>query len=240
MLPKLDVPSYIITLPLSKKEIEFRPFLVKEQRSLLMAMESNEVETIERAVRQSIINCTITKGIVIDELPIVDIEYYFLHLRARSVGEVVSNRYKCNNEIEDGKKCGNVMDLDINIMDIKVEEKEINSVIQLTDKITMKLQFPKFNLIKRAAASTSASQVSFDMVANCIEYIHDGEQYFYAKETPPEELIEFVEGLKNEQFELIEEFFNNIPKLKNESTLKCKKCGFVHTIEAEGLANFFV
>ena len=98
-LPKIDSPVYDIQLPLSKKQIRFRPFLVKEQKNLLMAMEADDADTIERNIRQVLTNCTITPNIDVDKLPVVDVEYYFLNLRARSVGEVVESDYICNNDI---------------------------------------------------------------------------------------------------------------------------------------------
>jgi hypothetical protein len=103
-LPKLDVPSYEIVLPVSKTKIKFRPFLVKEQKNLLMAIESNESSTIQQNVKDILYNCTLTEGINIDKLPIIDVEYYFVNLRAKSVGEEVESRYKCNNVVED-KEC---------------------------------------------------------------------------------------------------------------------------------------
>ena len=110
-LPKLDVPTYEITLPVSKKKIKYRPFLVKEQKNLLMAIESNESETIQQNVQDILYNCTITEDIDIQRLPIVDVEYYFLQLRAKSVGEVVETRYRCNNNVDLDKTCGNIMEI---------------------------------------------------------------------------------------------------------------------------------
>ena len=123
-LPKVDCPTYILTLPLSQQEINFRPFLVKEQRNLMMAMESDDKEEIERNIRQVLTNCTLTEGISIDKLPILDVEFYFINLRARSVGEVVESKYRCENQVpagpeepfESGKKpCNNLMDVKVSM-----------------------------------------------------------------------------------------------------------------------------
>jgi hypothetical protein len=243
-LPKIDLPVYELELPLSKKKISFRPFLVKEQRNLLMAMESDDVETVEQNIRQVMINCTLTEGINFDSLPIIDVEYYFLNLRARSVGEVVSNRYRCNNEVtkEDGeiKECGNMMDVDVNILDIKVEHQgEFTNEIQVTDKIVVKLKYPEFSFLNRAKNIESATGLAFDMIAESIESIYDGEQFYYASETPPDELVEFVESLNQEQFAKLEQFFLNLPKLNKRIEMDCKKCGFHHIIDVEGLESFF-
>jgi hypothetical protein len=238
-LPKIDSPVYELDLPLSKKHIKFRPFLVKEQKNLLMAMESDDRETIERNIRQVLANCTITEGIDIDNLPVIDVEYYFINLRARSVGEVVENEYICNNEV-DGKVCNNKMQTSLNLLDVKVNvEGENNDIIQLTDKIRIKLKYPEFSLVEKLSKKDSAFDIVFEIVAESVEYVHDGEQFYYAKETPKEEILEFIESLNQEQFSKLENFFNTLPKLNKKIELKCSKCGFDHSIEMEGLESFF-
>ena len=240
MLPKIDAPIYELTLPLCGKKIQFRPFLVKEQRNLLMAMESDDAEVIEQNIRQILINCTISENIDLDSIPLIDIEYFFLQLRARSVGEIVENKYKCNNEV-DGQECGNIMDVNFNLLEIKVDKTEgVSDTIKLNDTISVKLRYPQFSVVKRAATFNNLSDLALDLVAESIEYVHDGEQFYYAKDSEPIELIEFVESLNSEQFSKIEEFFNNLPSLKKNIEMKCGKCGYEHKIEVEGLENFFV
>lgn len=238
-LPKLDVPTYEIELPMSKKKIKYRPFLVKEQRNLLMAMESNEAKTIQNAVKDILYNCTLTEGIDISKLPIIDVELYFINLRAKSVGEIVESKYKCNNEV-DGKVCNNTMESSLNLTDIKVTEVEgVSSEIQLTDKITIKLKYPEFHIVEDSLKYDSINEVTFNMIAESIEYIYDGEQFHYAHEAQPGELLAFVEGMNQEQFAKIENFFNNLPVLKETIDMTCSKCGFHHHIEVEGLESFF-
>jgi hypothetical protein len=236
-LPKIDVPVYDLTLPLSKKHIKYRPFLVKEQRNLLMALEANDTQTIETNIRQVLINCTLG-DIDVDSLPVTDVEYYFIQLRARSVGETIENKYKCNNEVG-GKECGNIMDVSINLLDINVDIPEIKDTIELTDKIVIKLHYPQFSVIKRFTENESSADIVFNMIAESIDYIYDGEQYYYAKESTPQELLEFVESLNQQQFGKLEEFFNNLPKMNKQVKMKCSKCGFDHTIDVEGLESFF-
>jgi hypothetical protein len=237
-LPKIDVPTYEIELPLSKKKIKFRPFLVKEQRNLLMAMESNDTDTVHNSIKDILNNCTLTENINIDKLPIVDVEYYFINLRAKSVSEVVETKYKCNNEVED-KLCGNIMDVEIELLDINVEGIKEKEDIQLTEKIFVKLRYPQFYVVKDSANMQSMTEITFNMIAESIEYIFDGDQYHYASEAQPGELLEFVESLNQNQFEKLEEFFNDLPKLKKDIEIKCSKCGFEHSIEVEGLESFF-
>jgi len=237
-LPKIDAPVYELDLPLSKKHIRFRPFLVKEQRNLMMAMESDDKDTIEKNIRQVLHNCTLTENIDIDRLPILDVEFYFIQLRARSVGEVVDNRYKCENVVND-KICGNVMETKLDLLDIKVNmPKDSSDIIQLNDKLSVKLKYPEFSILTNSMAKT-ATDLAFAMVVNSIEYIFDGEQYYYANESTPEELTEFIESLSQEQFSKIEYFFENLPTLNKTIEMTCNKCGFHHKIEAEGLESFF-
>ena len=139
-LPKLDVPSYEIELPVSKKTIKFRPFLVKEQRNLLMAIESDDSKTVHQCIFDILNNCTITQDIDVYKLPVTDIEYYFLQLRAKSVGEIVESRYRCNNIVED-KECGNIMENNIDLTEIKVDiPEDASPEIKLTDNIVIKLK----------------------------------------------------------------------------------------------------
>jgi hypothetical protein len=238
-LPKIDSPVYELDLPLSKKHIKFRPFLVKEQKNLMMAMESDDKETIERNIRQVLTNCTITEGIDIDKLPVIDVEYYFINLRARSVGEIVENKYVCTNVIDNGE-CNNKMEAKFNLLDVVVDiDPNHKDVIKLTDKITIKLKYPEFSLVERLKKKNSAVEIAFEVVADSIENIFDGEQYYYASETPREELMEFIESLNQEQFSKLEEFFEHLPKMNKKVELKCGKCGFDHTFDMEGLESFF-
>ncbi len=238
-LPKIDTPVYELDLPLSKKHVRFRPFLVKEQKNLLMAMESGDSKSIEQNVKQVLNNCTITEDIDIEKLPVLDVEYYFLNLRARSVGEVVENKYRCDNQV-DGSPCGNLMETSLNLLDIKIEGvKENNDVIQLTDTISIKLKYPEFSVINKLSKLTNVSDIAFEMIADSVEYIYDGEQFYYAKETTTEELVEFIENLNQQQFAKIEDFFANLPKLEKKVEMKCSRCGFEHRLDVEGLESFF-
>lgn len=238
-LPKIDTPVYDLELPLSKKKIRFRPFLVKEQRNLLMAMESDDKETIERNIRQVLHNCTLTEGLDIDRLPIIDVEFYFLNLRARSIGEIVQSKYRCENVVEE-KTCGNLMTAELNILEIHPDMTNVvNDIIQINNAISVKLKYPEFSVLERANKFESITDMAFDMIAESVEYIFDGEQYYYASESEPDEIIEFIESLSQEQFSKIENFFNNLPKLNKKIEMDCKKCNFHHTIEVEGLDSFF-
>ena len=128
----------------------------------------------------------------------------------------------------------------LNILDIKVETPEVDkSMIQLTDDITIKLRYPEYSLLKKIAKLENVSNIAFEMVADCVEYIYDGEQYYYANEVSPQEMVEFIENLNQQQFAKIEDFFSDMPKMEKKIEMKCSKCGFEHKIEVQGLENFF-
>ena len=238
-LPKLEVPTYELELPLSKKKIKYRPYLVKEQKALMMAMESSDAKTIQHNVREILTVCTLSKDVDIDELPIVDIEYYFIQLRAKSVSEISESKYRCNNEVED-KVCGNIMEAKIDLTEIQpVQSEYVDPEIQLTDTITVKMKYPPFKLIKDSVEMDDITEVTFNMLAQSIEYVYDGEQFHYAKEVSVEELVDFIEQLNQEQFEKLEKFFNSIPKLSKRIDMTCSKCGFEHHLDVEGLESFF-
>jgi hypothetical protein len=238
-LPKIDTPIYDLTLPLSNKKIRYRPFLVKEQKNLLMAIESDDQESIQENIKQILRNCTLTEDIDIDDLPVIDIEYYFINLRAKSVGEVIENKYRCE-AIVDDKKCNNVMETTINLLDIKVDGLvKDNDVIQLNDKISVKMRYPKFSVLKSVKDMNKMADIAMKMVAESIEYIYDGEQFYYSREATEKELLEFVESLNQKQFEKIEKFFDSLPKLQRKVQMTCSKCGFQHNFDIEGLENFF-
>jgi len=205
----------------------------------MMAMESEDKETIESNIKQVLHNCTLTENIDINKLPILDVEYYFIHLRARSVGEIVDNKYRCENVVVD-TTCNNLMDVKVNLLDIKIDKDEnIKDEIQINSQISIKLKYPEFSIMEKATKFESSTDLAFQMIIDSIEYIYDGQQFHYAKESTEAELIEFVESLNREQFAKIEEFFDNLPKLNKKIEIKCGKCGFDHTIEVEGLESFF-
>ena len=238
-LPKIDIPTYEIELPISKKKIKYRPFLVKEQRNLLMAIESDETSTIQQNIKDILYNCTLTEDVDIEKLPILDIEYYFINLRAKSVGEVVESNYRCNNDVN-GAPCGNTMKANINLLEIKPDLSNlVDPEIQLTPQLVIKMKYPEFGNIKESLNMDNITDITFNMIANSVDYIYDGEQFYYANEAAPGEMLEFIESLNQEQFDKVENFFNNLPRMTKNVQMKCGKCGFDHTIEVEGLENFF-
>jgi hypothetical protein len=204
-----------------------------------MAMESDDSDSVHSAIRDILHNCTLNDDVDVEKLPIVDVEYYFLNLRAKSVGEVIDSKYRCNN-IVDGKDCGHIMEKPINILSVNVDSSEqVSPEIQLTEKLMVKMKYPEFSIIKDSIHLTDDTEITFQLLAQCIEYIYDGEQFYYGNETPLQEMIEFVETMNQENFEKLENYFNHLPKLKDKLEMTCGKCGFHHSIDVEGLESFF-
>jgi hypothetical protein len=237
-LPKIDTPIYEVELPISKKKVNYRPFLVKEQKILLMASESNDADTIEKAIRQILQNCCLDK-IDVDTLSLLDVEYYFLHLRGTSVGEMVENKYRCQNMVNE-EVCNNLMETKLDINQLKVTGiEEYKDMIQVTDQVGVKMTLPKYSVIQKARDMQETSDFVFDLIADCIEYIYEGEQIFYTAEVDRSEVVEFLESLSQSQFARLQAFFDSIPKLEKKVDVTCSKCGFNHKIEYEGIESFF-
>lgn len=244
MLPKIDVPIYEAKLISTGEVIKFRPFTVKEEKLFLMANESKDFKTIIDTTKQVLNNCIISE-IDIDKLPVFDIEYLFLNIRARSVNEIINLNYKCNNDIkneenEETHKCGNTVKIDVNILDIKPKsDKKLENKIQITDKVGIMMRYPNFNTLTKFEG-VNESEMVLKLAVDCIEYIYDSDQIYYAKDTTEEELIEFIESMQSKDLEKIKEFFDNMPKLLKDLDFKCKKCGYEEKITVEGLESFFV
>lgn len=244
MLPKIDVPVFSINLISTGKEIKFRPFTVKEEKLFLMANESSDLKTIVDTTKQVLNNCIIS-DIDVDKLPVFDIEYLFLNIRARSVSEIINLNYKCNNDIknEEGEgthKCGHTVQIDVNILDIKPKnDVKHENKIQITDKVGMVMKYPNFDTVKKYEGE-SQTDIIMKLTADCIDYIYDDDQIFYAKDTTEEELIEFIESMQSKDLEKIKNFFDNMPKISKDLEFKCGKCGYEEKITVEGLESFFV
>lgn len=237
-LPKIDTPVFELTLPLTKQRVQYRPFLVKEQKILLLAIDSKDSKFSSDNIKQILKNCCLS-DINIDKLPIVDIEYFFIGLRAKSVGEIIETIYRCQNRLEDDTICSNPMPVSYNLLDIKVDEHEVNDKIELTPTIGVKMKYPTYGTIEKIDTDKDPASIAFDFMLKCIDFIYDEDNVYYAKETSREELEEFFDSLNIEQFNKIQKFFESIPKLQKVIDITCSKCGFEHKIVIEGLENFF-
>lgn len=244
MLPKIDVPVFSINLISNGKEVKFRPFTVKEEKLFLMANESADLKTIIDTTKQVLNNCIISE-VDVDKLPIFDIEYLFLNIRARSVNEIINLNYKCNNDVKNEEdegthKCGHTVQIDVNVLDIKPKsDKKLENKIQITDKVGIIMKYPNFDTMKKYDGVNESDMV-LKLTIDCIECIYDGDQIYYAKDTTDEELIEFIESMQTKDLEKIKKFFDDMPKISKDLDFKCRKCGYEEQITLEGLESFFV
>ena len=244
-LPKIAVPEYSLTLPSTGEEIKYRPFLVKEEKILLIAMESEEENQIVNATINVIKNC-IFSDIDVDELPIFDIEYIFLWLRGKAKGEKIDLKYNCPD-------CKADITLSFNIEDIKINRVENhNKKIQLTDDLGVMMKYPNMTLQSRIESSKDENHIDqlFKTIRFCIDYIYDDEKIYTNKDHTDDEMTEFLESLTDEQFQKISEFFESSPKLQHKTKLVCKAitsergkkkttCSYTEDITLEGLQSFF-
>ena len=243
-LPKIDVPLYDLTLPLTKKKIRFRPFLVKEEKILLLAVESEDEKATLLAIKQIVNNCCVDE-LDVDNIPMTDLEFIFLNLRARSINEVVELQYKCNNKVavgdtEELKVCANIVKFEVNLLEIKPEVPEDHTnKITISPKIGIVMKYPSFKTYEKVDKSKSEMETMIELFINCIDYIYDENTIYYSKDTTKEELHDFIENLTQTQFEMVQQFFTSIPKIKTKVNFKCPKCQYEEVIEVEGIQNFF-
>jgi hypothetical protein len=241
MLPKIDVPIYEITLPLLQKKVKIRPFRVKEEKILLMAMESEDDAAVLLAIKQIVNNCCVD-DMDVDSLPVLDLEYMFLQLRARSIGEIIDLQYRCNNDVDnegETKKCNNIIKLSFNALEVEPQTEEGHKKeIQLTPKLGVVMKYPDFKLVNKLSNLPETEMIA-KMVAGCIDYIFDNDSVYYAKDASEAELVDFVDSLTREQFAKIQEFFDTVPKMKKNLTFKCSKCGYEEELVLEGIQSFF-
>ena len=243
MLPKIDVPIYELKLISSGKSVRFRPFLVKEQKLLLMTAQSDDPKDALNVVKQISKNCIID-DIDVESLPVFDLEYIFLNLRARSVNEVVSLQYKCNNKIKDEsneeKVCGSLEKFDINLLEITpTKSLQHDKKIMLSEKLGIMMKYPTFEMVANLKGQNE-NEILMELSINCIDYIFDDDKLYYAKDVTREELVEFVDNLQQKDLEKIQQFFETTPKIKKSLNFNCRKCGYKEDITVEGLQNFFV
>jgi len=243
-LPKIKTPTHELKLPSTGETIVYRPFLVKEQKILLIALESEDQNEMLRAIKQIIVNCVVG-DIDVDNLPMFDLEFVFLNLRARSVGEIVDLKLShLGGTNSDGEECGGKFDYQLDLTTVEVfREEDHNPKIILDEEegIGIVLKYPTIAMSDsiQQAAERSQIEIITDMVITCIDVIFDAEEVYPAGESNREELSSFLNDLSQEQFEKITNFFSSMPKLKHDIEWECSVCGKLEKTELEGMANFF-
>jgi len=228
-LPKVATPKYSLKLPSDGRTVNYRPFLVKEEKILLMAVETENENEISEAVKTIIGNCLESEDIDVKKLPVFDVEYLFLHLRSKSVGETVKLKLKCS-------ECENECLTGIDLSTVEVTKTEGHEKkIQLTDDIGVVMTYPTFGMIDSPDIRKDPLQV----VNMCIEKVYDSKSVYETKDFSIAELTEFIDSLSHTQFEKIQKFFETMPKMQKEVNYKCDKCLAENSTVVERLQDFF-
>ena len=235
-LPTIEVPKYKLKIPCSGKMVTFRPFLVKEEKILLTVLETNnDNASLTEALVHLINNCIITKGIDVESLPPFDLEYIFLQLRAKSVGETVEIQVKCRNE--DCILGDFPWEVDLSEMKIMKNEEHTNK-IELSDELGIIMKYPTMK--NSYSLDIKNTDDIFNVIANCIDSIYTKEEVFSSKDHTKEEIESFIEQLSPEYFKKIITFFETMPSMNNDIKCTCPKCGEITTIGLRGIEDFFI
>ena len=238
-LPKISTPTYELELPSTGKKIKYRPFLVKEEKILILALESENIKQITTSIKSILKECIQTRGVKIDTLPIFDIEYLFLNVRGKSVSEALDLVVTCP---DDNKT---TVPVKIYIDEIKVvKSPDHNNDIKLDDKLTLRLKYPSLDeFIKSnfdfSSRDEGALEQSFEIIATCIDQVYNEEESWAASDCTKKELLEWVDTLNTNQFKLIESFFTTMPKLSHTLKVKNPKTKVENDVTLEGLSSFF-
>lgn len=237
-LPKIDVPTYDLTVPSTGQIMKVRPFNVKEEKLLLIAVESKNADDIISTVKQVINNCIIESDVDINKLPFFDIDYIFIFLRAKSIGDSVDIILTCNNETENGI-CGNriASKLDISKVDI-IKEEALSDDIKLDKTKGVKLKYPNYATMKRIEFGNPVDAKT-NIIINSIDYIYDKNGIYSSKDHSKEELKEFIESLTEENYKKMEAFVDNFPTFAVVLEENCSKCGFHHRVRYTDFYDFF-
>jgi len=234
-LPKLDVPIYEMVVPSTDEKIKYRPFLIKEEKILLIAMESGENKDIIQAVKQIVSECTFNK-LELGDMPMFDVEFMFLNIRAKSVGEISKLKVLC----QDDKVTYANVEVDLSKIEVQVEDDHTNK-IELSDEMGVIMKYPSIDSFSTAGIAEITASNMLDVIVACIAQIYDkkGEEVYDAKDSTQKELIEFVEQMNTQQFADVQAFFDTMPKLKHEITVLNPKTKVESKVVLSGLSDFF-
>ena len=236
-LPKIATPTYELELPSTGEKVQYRPFLVKEEKVLVIALESEDTKQITNAIKTVIKNCILTKGIKVEALPTFDIEYLFLNIRGKSVGEEIEVNVICPDDEETN------VSVQIDLDSIKVQKDEEHSnKIKVDSTIMMEMRYPSLDQFIKTNfdfKNDSAMDQSFELISSCIDKIYTEEEVWSASDVTKKELIEFLEQMNSAQFKEIEKFFETMPRLSHKIKVTNPKTQVESEVVLEGLASFF-
>ena len=236
-LPKINAPEYRLNIPSTDEEITYRPFLVKEEKLLLIAHETGNEKATFAAIKQLIKSCVIQE-LAVDTLPMFDIEYIFLNIRAKSVGEIAKLQIIC----PDDEKTTVTVEVDLTKINVEMDEKH-NPRIELTDKIGILMSYPSLDIVQEhavgAGTGDQATEALFEMIVECMYQVWEGEEVQDASDFSREEKLEFIDSLNHSQFEKIQEFFETMPALKHDIEVTNPNTKVKSTVTLRGVQSFF-
>lgn len=236
-LPKNSTPIYNLVVPSTKKSVTYRPFLVKDQKALLVAQQSDDPRVMIDTLKEVIKSC-ITETIDVNKLAMFDIEYIFTQLRSKSVGETVDIVLSCDvDHGEDNAKSKIQHRIDLSQLNVEEKEGHTNK-IDLFGTVGVVMRYPNIDDVKKLQGGATAED-TFKLVASSIDYIYDSDQVYYSKDQTETELMDFINNLTSEQFSKIQTFFDTMPKLSHTINYNCPVCNKAHTVHLEGMQSFF-
>ena len=231
-LPVINAPRYELTIPSTGQTVQYRQFLVKEEKILLMANEGGEASEIVRAMKQIIGNC-IQNGYNTDNMPLFDVEYIFLKLRSKSVNEFSEVGFRC-------PECDEVNRVQIDLSGVEISVDDTHSTkVELTNDIGLIMKYPQLDSVNINDLESNDVNVVFEVISSCIDSIYQGEEIHDSGDYTKQEISEFINNLTQEQFLKIQQFFDTMPKLSHTVPYKCGKCEYDEPLLLEGLQNFF-
>lgn len=235
-LPMNVTPTYTLTIPSTKKKLKYRPFLVKDEKALLIAQQSEDQSVMLDTLRDVIKACA-KEEIDVDKLASFDIEYIFTQLRSVSVGELVDLVFHCDTCTDEDAKA--VVQFNLNTLKVEIPKGHTNK-IPLFNDVGVVMKYPSFDVMKQLVKSEAEEMdQAFEIIAGCIDYIYTSEEVFPVKDVRKEEVIEFLNNLTSTQYELIQQFFRSIPTLRADVKYTCPVCNKEHDKYMEGLSSFF-
>jgi hypothetical protein len=239
-LPKIEVPTYELTMPISGETLTVRPFNVREEKLLLIALESKDQNEIVNTVKQVVNNCIVTGKFDVNKSPFFEVDFLFIFLRAKSIGEKVAVKLTCNNVVEEDKVCGNIFSAEMDVSNCElVNDNPVSNDIPLGGGKGVKMKYPGYGSMKRIDGGLDIDR-TVNIVVNSIDYIYDENGVYSSKDYSKEELNDFVMNLTEENFRKLEEYIENFPSFVVNIEAKCTKCGFDHKVRYKNFADFFL
>ena len=238
-LPIMSTPIYSMIVPTSGVTVKYRPFLVKEEKALLIAQQSEDIKVMIDTLKGVIKSC-VQDNIDVDKLAVVDLEYMFIQIRGKSVGETIDLTFACDTDHgEQNEKAKASVTIDVSTISVDTGEGHTNK-FDLFDNVGIVMKYPTVDILKKLESiDTTDIDKVFEVIALSIDYIYQGDEIFYSKEQSREELIQFVNNLTSEQFIRVQNFFETMPKLRKKIEYDCPVCGRHHEKMLEGLQSFF-